>query len=71
MSDNVIELGGITSLDLPADRVLTNNIGKFDGVVLIGWDGNDEFTFASSYADGGTVLWLLEQAKKKLLEVEG
>lgn len=50
--------------------MLENNIGHFDGVILIGWDGDDDFRFASSYADGGTVLWLLEKAKKKLLEVE-
>ena len=70
MTDNVIPLGGITRLDLPADRVLEDYIGEFDGVVLIGWNKDDEFTFASTYADGGTVVWLLEQAKKKLLEVE-
>ena len=30
-------------------------------------DGDEEY-FASSYADGGTVLWLLERLKKRLID---
>ena len=69
MSDNVIPLGNATRLDLPADRVLDAAKGHLtDGVVIIGFDGNGEFYFASSIADGGEVLWLLEMSKKQLLE---
>jgi hypothetical protein len=36
---------------------------------VLGYDaGGDEY-FASSYADGGTVLWLMERLKKRLLQV--
>jgi len=72
MSDNVIPLGGVTRLNLPTDRVLQNAIGQFDedGVVIMGYDKDGDFYFASSIADGGTVLWLIEQCKKRLLEVE-
>ena len=67
----VIPLGNITRLDLPTDQVLDAVRGHCsDGVVVVGFDDDGDFYFASSLADGGTVLWLLEQAKKKLLEIE-
>ena len=70
MSDNVIPLGNITRLDLPTDRVLEAAKGDCsDGVVIIGFDNEGELYFASSIADGGSVIWLLEKAKKALLEV--
>lgn len=68
---NVVTLGNITRLDLPTGRVLDGAKGKCsDGVVIIGFDDAGDFYFASSIADGGTVMWLLELAKKKLLEVQ-
>ena len=68
--NNVIPLGNITSLDLPTDRVLEECKGDCtDGVVVLGFDDDGELYFASSIADGGEVLWLLEMAKKNLLEV--
>lgn len=72
MADNVIPLGNVTRLNLPPDRVLQNAMGQFDedGVVIMGYDKDGDFYFASSIADGGTVLWLIEQCKLRLLEVE-
>lgn len=68
MTDNVIPLGNITRLDLPTDRVLDAVKGDCsDGVVVIGFDNGGELFFKSSIADGGSVLWLLEQAKLALL----
>ena len=70
-TSNVIPLGNITALDASADMILENAKGNFpDGVVLIGFDEDGDLSFASSIADGGTVLWLLEHAKKALLEVD-
>lgn len=70
MSDNVIPLGNVTRLDLPTDMVLDGAKGYCsDGVVILGFDDDGAFYFASSIADGGTVMWLLEQAKLALLEV--
>jgi hypothetical protein len=66
----VINLPCVTSIDLPPNRVLQGAWGKLKGVVLIGWDKDNEFYFASSIADGYEVLWLLEMAKKELMEVE-
>jgi hypothetical protein len=64
----VIPFKGITKLDLDPDTILENNKGKLEGVVIMGWDKDGEEFFASSYADGGTVLWLVERLKKALLE---
>ena len=67
----VIPFTGITKLDLDPDQVLENCKGKMEGVVLLGWDAEGELFFSSTYADGGTVLWLLEKCKMALLSVEG
>ncbi len=67
----VIPFKGITKLDLDPDTILENNKGKLEGVVIMGWDKNGNEYFASSYADGGTVLWLVERLKKALLEIGG
>ena len=64
---NVVPIGCITSLDLPADTVLEGAHGALKSVVLIGYDLNGEEYFASSIADGGTALWLMERLKQKLL----
>lgn len=66
---NVIRFTGITTLSLDADHVLESALGKLDGVVVVGFDKDGQEYFASSYADGGDVLWLFERAKKKLLEM--
>ena len=64
----VIPFSGITTLDLPPDQILEAAAGKMEGVVIMGWDAQGEEYFASSYADGGTVLWLLERLKKRLID---
>lgn len=70
MTENVIPIGGITYLDIPVERVLDEAKPQVDegGVVVLGWDKDGELYFASSIADGGEVLWLLEKAKTALLK---
>ncbi len=62
-------LVGITRLDYPVEEVLerAKSVG-LTGVVILGYTEDGDY-FGSSYADGGTVLWLLEQCKKRLLEI--
>ncbi len=68
MTSNVIPFGGVTRLDLPADQVLEQaKEWASGGVVVMGWDENGDLAFASSMADGGQVLWVLEQTKLALL----
>lgn len=69
MSNNVIPLNNITRLDLPPDRVLDGAKGKMSGLVILGYDTEGNEYFASTYADGGEVLWLLERCKINLLGV--
>lgn len=66
---NVIRFNGITRLDIDPDVVLEAAVGKLEGVVVIGYDKDGNEYFASSYADGGTPLWLLERLKLQLLTV--
>ena len=70
MADNIIPLGNITRLNIPTDRVLDECKGHCsEGVVIAGWDDDGQLYFASSIADGGDVLWLLEKTKQALLEI--
>lgn len=62
-------LGGVTKLDMPCDQILLGAMGKLETVIIIGYDKDGEQYFASSAADGGTCIWLLEKFKKALLEV--
>lgn len=66
---DVVLLDTVTLLDIPADRIIEGAKDLKD-VVIVGWDADGEFYFASNLADGGDVLWLLEKAKKDLLETE-
>ena len=64
----IIPFTGITTLNFEPDVILENLKGKLEGFVVLGWDKENEEFFASTYADGGTVLWLMERLKIKLLE---
>jgi len=71
VSEKILEFHGITKLDIPVPRTLkAAKEANLQCAVVIGYDNDGEFYFASSKADGGYVLWLLEMAKKQLLEVE-
>lgn len=69
MSDKIIPLNNITRLDLPVDRVLESAKEQLSGVVILGYTTDGDEYFASTFADGGEVLWLIERSKKALLEV--
>lgn len=71
MSDEkVIDWGGVTRLETPPTKILATAAGKnLSEVVVVGYDKDGDFYFASSKADGPSVLWALEKAKIKLLEV--
>ena len=67
MSD-VVVLPVITKIDCPAERILNGGLEKgLESVVILGYDKDGDEYFASSIADGGTVLWLLERLKRQLL----
>jgi len=68
--DNVTVLPVVTSHDIPTERVLTSALtSNLRRAIIIGEDENGDFYFASSSPDGPSVLWDLEMAKKKLLDI--
>ena len=70
MTAKIIPFNGITKLDLPPERILQGAIDEgLEGVIVIGYTKDGEEYAASSYADGGTVNWLLDRTKAKLLAV--
>lgn len=64
---NVSVLPVYTTLDVPADRVLTTAIGKLSEAVLVGMEPSGAFYFSSSLGNEERVLWNLERAKKRLM----
>jgi hypothetical protein len=66
----VVYLDNATSLDIPTDRVLNAALNaQLQDVVILGKHPDGEYYFASSVADGGTVLWMWEKLKAKLMEI--
>lgn len=67
---NVIPLNNLTRINLPVERVLEAAKNGMTEVVLIGYDKDGCHYFASSIADGGEVLWLIEKCKMALMGVK-
>lgn len=68
--DNVVPFGGVTRLDTDPRQMLQRALDHgMAGVVIIGFDQNGDEYFASSFADGGDVVWHLERAKFKLMVI--
>ncbi|MBA2125076.1 hypothetical protein DLM45_02395 [Hyphomicrobium methylovorum] len=67
---NVVELNCETTLDIPAERILSKALGsELNTAIVVGYDKDGDLYFASTTADGGTVLWLFEQAKIALMGI--
>ena len=60
----------VTTHSLPVERVLSGAVAaSLTSVIVIGYDQAGDFYFASTEASGASVVWDMEVAKKKLLEV--
>ena len=59
----------VTTLDIPADRVLEGAIGKLTGAVVIGWDEAGELYIATSLGAEAETLWLLEKGRQYLMDL--
>lgn len=67
-ADNVETLEILTRLNMSAERVLLAAVKHgLQNVVICSFDRNGDEYFASSVADGGSALWLIERCKKVLL----
>jgi hypothetical protein len=69
MSENFIIVPGVTCPDIPVDKVLQAAIGELKEVVIFGTHKDGREFFASSVADGPNVNWMLDRAKKALIEI--
>ena len=69
--ENAVELIGITKSEVPVERVL-NGASKADlkHCIIVGTTNEDNLYFASSQADGGDILWMMEKAKQLLMEID-
>ena len=66
--NKIVPIGNLSRLNDDPDKILRAAIGKLEGVVISGFDKDGEVWAASSYADGGTVMWLLEACKTKMMD---
>lgn len=68
MSATIYTFNGVTQLDMPAATVLGPALrADLKSVVILGYRQDGSEYFASSVADGGTVIWLMESLKAQLL----
>lgn len=69
MSDKVIRLNTITTLDLPPKLVVEGALKEdFEDVVIMGLLENGEAYYATNIANVGNVLLILERFKLAILE---
>lgn len=65
--DNVVSFTGITRLDGDPQRVIEAALkADLSHVVVLAYDMDGDEYFASSFADGRDILWLLERCKAAL-----
>ena len=64
-------INGITYGDIPVKQVIKGvKEADLTTLVVMGYTKDGEEYFASSCADGGDILWLLERMKLQLLTVQ-
>jgi len=68
MTGKILPFTGDTTEDINADTVLENNIGEYECVVIIGYTKMGAERLVSSTGDSALMVWLLERAKKVILE---
>ena len=68
MSDKILPFTGETTAEIDADTVLENNIGEYDCLIIVGYTKMGAERMVSSTGDSALMVWLLERAKKSILE---
>ena len=68
MTGTILPFTGETTEDVNADAELENNIGEYECVVIIGYTKMGAERLVSSTGDSALMVWLLERAKKVILE---
>lgn len=67
---NVVDFFGKTTIDLDPKEMVENAMEEYDfnGVVLVGWHGDEQFTVCSSMGASTEIVYALELAKKAVLD---
>jgi len=68
MNDKILPFTGGTTADINPDTILENNKGEYECVIMIGYTKMGAERFVSSTGDSALMIWLLERAKKTILE---
>jgi hypothetical protein len=68
MTGKILPFTGETTEDINADTVLENNVGEYECVVIVGYTKMGAERLVSSTGDSALMVWLLERAKKTILE---
>ena len=68
MTGKILPFTGGTTEDIDADTVLENNMGEYECVVIVGYTKMGAERLVSSTGDSALMVWLLERAKKTILE---
>jgi hypothetical protein len=68
MTGKILPFTGGTTEDIDADTILENNKGEYDCVICIGYTKMGAERLVSSTGDSALMVWLLERAKKIILE---
>jgi hypothetical protein len=68
MTGKILPFTGATTEDINADTVLENNVGEYECVVIVGYTKMGAERLVSSTGDSALMVWLLERAKKTILE---
>jgi len=68
MNDKILPFTGGTTADIDPDTILENNKGEYECVIMIGYTKMGAERFVSSTGDSALMIWLLERAKKIILE---
>jgi len=63
----LVHLDFDTKVDLNPDKVLFNNIGEYERVLILGYNKENEVLVAASFANSDEWLALLEKAKYIIL----
>lgn len=66
--DNVVKFPGMTRVPITNEAVLTGEVPKdAKQLIIIGWDKDDRFFWASTHGDFATNGWLLSIASNLLV----
>jgi hypothetical protein len=68
MTGKILPFTGGTTEDIDPDVVLENNKGEYECVVIVGYTKMGAERLVSSTGDSALMVWLLERAKKTILE---